>query len=182
MRARHLVVATALAAALAAAAAPAPAQALKMPKVDFEYDKEADFSSFRTYSWKESTEGAADPQMHTRIVWYVERELEKKGLKKAADGKGDLLVWYYAKGHSGFKGTPSTQEGYLPGGAGQLTTAVDFKKVTEGTLIVDLVRASDDKSVWRAGTDWVTIDKKRVDAETASAVRMLIGKYPPPKP
>ena len=182
MRARHLVVAAALAAALAAAAAPAPAQALKMPKVDFEYDKEADFSSFRTYSWKESTEGAADPQMHTRIVWYVERELEKKGLKKAADGKGDLLVWYYAKAHSGFKGTPSTQEGYLPGGAGQLTTAVDFKKVTEGTLIVDLVRASDGKSVWRAGTDWVTIDKKRVDAETASAVRMLIGKYPPPKP
>jgi hypothetical protein len=182
MRARHVVVAAALAAALAAAAAPVPAQALKMPKVELDYDKEADFAAFSTYSWKESTEGAADPQMHTRIVWYVERELEKKGLKKAADGKGDLLVWYYAKGHSGFKGTPSTEEGYLPGGAGQLTTAVDFKKVTEGTLILDLVRASDDKSVWRAGTDWVTIDKKRIDAETASAVRLLIAKYPPPKP
>ena len=182
MRARVPVAAFLLAVALATAAGPLVAQALKMPKVELDYDKEADFAAFETYSWKDSTEGAADPQMHTRIVWYVERELEKKGLKKAADGKGDLLVWYYAKGHSGFKGTPSTQEGYLPGGAGQLTTAVDFKKVTEGTLIVDLVRASDGKSVWRAGTDWVTIDKKRVDAETASAVRMLIGKYPPPKP
>jgi hypothetical protein len=182
MRARPQVVAAVLAVAFAAAAAPLLAQALKMPKVELDYDKEADFSAFKTYSWKDSTEGAADAQMHTRIVWYVERELEKKGLKKAADGKGDLLVWYYAKAHSGLKGTPSTEEGYLPGGAGQLTTAVDFQKVLEGTLILDLQRASDGKSVWRAGTEYTTIDKKRIDAETASAVRLLIAKYPPPKP
>jgi hypothetical protein len=36
--------------------------------------------------------------------------------------------------------------------------------------------------VWRAGTGYGTIDKKRVDADTARAVRMLTAKYPPPKP
>jgi hypothetical protein len=36
--------------------------------------------------------------------------------------------------------------------------------------------------VWRAGTENIPIDKKRIDADTESAVRLLMSKYPPPKP
>jgi hypothetical protein len=157
-------------------------QEFTMPKVDLDYDKEVDFSTFTTYSWKDPAEAAKDPQMHTRIIWYVERELEKKGLKKAPEGQGDVLVRYYAKANSGLRGTPSQGESYLPGGAGQLTTGVDFSKVVEGTLILEIQRGSDEKAVWRAGTQRITIDKKRIDADTASAVRLLMSKYPPPKP
>ena len=163
-------------------AALVPAQQLKMPKVELDYEKDVDFSAFKTYSWKDPAAAAKDPQMYTRIIWYVERELEKKGLKKAPDGQGDLLVRYYAKAHEGLKGTPTQGESYLPGGAGQLTTGVDFSKVTEGTLILEFQRASDEKAVWRAGTQHVSIDKKRIDADTASAVRLLVSKYPPPEP
>jgi hypothetical protein len=158
------------------------AQPFTMPKVDVDYDKEVDFSTFRTFSWKEPEAAAKDPQMHTRIVWYVERELEKKGLRKAADGEGDLHVRYYAKGKESLKGTPSQGQTYLPGGAGQMSTSVDFQKVLAGTLIIELQRASDGKPVWRAGSEYGSIDKKRIDAETASAVRMLVSKYPPPAP
>ena len=112
----------------------------------------------------------------------MERALEKKGLTKAAEGAGDLFVRYYAKGREGFKGTPSQGESYLPGGAGQLTTGVNFQKVAEGTLILELQRASDEKAVWRAGTENIPIDKKRIDADTEGAVRLLMSKYPPPKP
>jgi hypothetical protein len=153
-----------------------------MPKVDLDYDREVDFTVLRTYSWKDPAAAAKDPQMHTRIIWYVERELEKKGLRKAAEGRGDLFVRYYAKGKEGLKGTASQGESYVPGGAGQLTTAVDFTKVLEGTLILELQRASDEKAVWRAGTEHLPIDRKRIDADTASAVRLLLSKYPPPKP
>lgn len=41
--------------------------------------------------------------------------------------------------------------------------------------------ASDEKPVWRAGTQGFSIDKKRIDAEAASAVRLLVSKYPPPR-
>lgn len=181
MRAR-LPLAAALALALSLPAVPLLAQAIVMPKVELDYDREADFSAFSTYSWKDPAAAAKDPQMHTRIIWYVERELEKKGLRKAAGGRGDLFVRYYAKAHEGLKGTPTQGESHLPGGAGQLTTSVDFSKVLEGTLILELQRASDEKPVWRAGTSYRSIDKKRIDAETASAVRLLTAKYPPPKP
>ncbi len=86
------------------------------------------------------------------------------------------------KGHEGLKGTPSQGQTTLPGGSGQLTTSVDFHKVLEGTLLVELQRATDEKAVWRAATEYRSIDKQRIDAETASAVRHLIAKYPPPKP
>ncbi len=171
-----------LAVAAAAIAPAALAQTITMPKVDLDYDKDVDFSAFKTFSWKDPLAAAKDPQMHTRIIWYVERELEKKGLKKVPDGQGDLFVRYYAKAKQGYKGTPSQDQSYLSGAASQLTTSVDFSKVVEGTLLLEIQRASDEKAVWRAGTGYGTIDKKRIDAETASAVRMLLAKYPPPKP
>jgi hypothetical protein len=168
--------------AAVAFASGALAQGLKMPKVELDYDKEVDFSAFRTFSWKDPLAAAKDPQMHTRIIWYVERELEKKGLAKKPEGEGDLFVRYYAKGRESYKGTPTQSESYLSGAAGQLTTSVDFSKVAEGTLLLELQRASDGKAVWRAGSGYGSIDKKRLDADTARAVRLLLSKYPPPSP
>jgi hypothetical protein len=173
----------ALAAVMAAAFSSAAfAQTIAMPKVELDYDKDVDYSAFKTFSWKEPLAAAKDPQMHTRIVWYVERELEKKGLTKKPEGGGDLFVRYYAKGRSSFKGTPSQTDSYMPGTAGQLTTSVDFSKVLEGTLLLELQRASDDKVVWRAGSGYGALDKKRLDAEAARAVRLLLSKFPPPSP
>jgi len=166
---------------LLALAGSASAQALKMPKVEVTFDQEADFSKFQTFSWKDPGAAAKDPQMHTRIIWYVERELEKKGLKKAPEGQGDLFVRYYAKGKESVQGTPSQGETYLPGGAGQLSTSVDFHKVLAGSLIIELQRATDEKPVWRAGSQYTALDKDKIDAETRSAVRMLMSKYPPAK-
>jgi hypothetical protein len=179
MRARRPLAAVALASLLVPAAL---AQPLKMPKVELTYDKDVDFSAFKTYSWKDPAAAAKDPQTNTRIIWYVERELEKKGLAKNSEGKGDLFVRYYAKAKESLKGTGNQEESYLSGAAGQLTTSVDFQKVVEGTLILEMQRASDEKTVWRAGSGWGSIDKKRIDAETASAVRLLLSKFPPPKP
>jgi len=178
----HRLPRTPLALAAVALASAALGQPLTMPKVELDFDKDADFSAFKTYSWKDPLGAAKDPQMHTRIIWYVERELEKKGLTKKPEGEGDLFVRYYAKGRESFKGTPTQNESYLAGAAGQLTTSVDFSKVSEGTLLLELQRASDGRAVWRAGSGYGSLDKKRLDADTARAVRLLLSKYPPPSP
>jgi hypothetical protein len=160
-------------------ASPALAQQLRLPQVEVDADPEADFSSFHTYGWKDPARPAADPRAHTSIVWYVDAELRKKGLEKVAENP-DLWVRYYAKGQSRLKGTPQQGDSRLPGGTGSLTASVDFQKVREGTLILELQRASDEKVVWRAGSDFSSIDESRLDAEIRSAVRLLVGKYPPP--
>jgi hypothetical protein len=165
--------------ALAAMASPSPAQDLRLPRVDLDYDPEADFASFRTYAWKDPVQAARDPKARTSIVWYVDAGLRKKGLEKV-DADPDLYVRYYAKGRTKLKGTPSQGQSRLPGGTGSLSTSVDFAKVAEGTLILELQRASDGKAVWRAGSDFTAIDTKRLDSEIRSAVGMLLAKYPPP--
>lgn len=182
MRLRVLGFALAAALGSLSPAPPAGAQQFAMPKVDLDFDKQADFSKFKTYAWKDTGIVAEDPGMHARIVWYVERGLESKGLAKAKPGATpDLLVRYYARKRSEIVGTPNQAETTLPGGAGQLTTSVDLHKVLAGTLLVELQRASDGTAVWRAGTQLRSIDTQRIDAETKSAVRLLLGKYPPPK-
>ena len=173
-----------LAAALGSLSLPplAAAQQFAMPKVELEADKSVDFTQFKTYSWKSDDVVAEDPGMHARIVWYVERELERKGLAKAKDGgTGDLLVRYFGKKRSDIVGTPSQGETYVPGGATQQTTSVDLHKVVGGELLIELQQASAGKVVWKASTEYRTIDKQRIDAEVKSAVAKLLAKYPPPK-
>lgn len=177
MPSRRVLLALAL---LAAGSPSAFAQGFRMPRVDVEHDAEADFATFKTYRWKDPASPAADPKAHVSIVWYVDRELRKKGLTKVAEGPADLFVRYYAKAREGLKGTPTQGESYLPGGTGSLSTGVDFRRVQEGTLIVELQRVSDEKPVWRAGTEWASVDKKRLDAEIETGVRTLFAKYPPP--
>jgi hypothetical protein len=178
---KTLLVCLAALAAVALATPAVRAQQFRMPRVDVDFDERVDFSQFKTYSWKDTEAAVSDPGMHTRIVWYVDRELEKKGLQKKLDGTGELLVRYYAKKREGLQGSSSQGETTLPGGAGQLTTSVDFRMVLEGTLLVELQRASDGKAIWRAAVEYRSIDKSRIDAETASAVRLLMAKYPPRK-
>jgi len=167
------------AAAIAFGAAPLPAQQLRLPQVDVDFDPEVDFGEFHTYGWKDPARPAEDPKAHTSIVWYVDGELPKKGLEKVAQGP-DLWVRYYAKARSRIKGTPSQTDSRLPGGTGSLTASIDFQKVREGTLILELQRASDERVVWRAGSDFTSIDARRLDAEIRAAVRLLLRRYPPP--
>jgi hypothetical protein len=172
-------------AALGAVAAAAPAQQLRMPTVEVHSDPEVDFSAFRTFGWKAPVSPAERREVHTSIYWYVDRGLEEKGLTKVPDGSDttpDLFVRYYAKSRSRIEGTPVQTQDLLPGSPKTMTTSFDLQKVRAGTLILELQRASDNKAVWRAGTDISRLDQKRIDAEVRRTVQMLLAKYPPKPP
>jgi hypothetical protein len=159
------------------------AQALRMPKVEVHSDSETDFTRFHSYAWKDPVSPAERPEVHTSIIWYVERGLEQKGLTKVepeSETEPDVFIRYYAKGRSSVQGTPRQTQRLLPGSAETLTTTTSFdlKKVQAGTLILELQKP-DNTTVWRAGTDISRIDEKRIDAEVQRAVRMLLAKYPP---
>ena len=157
------------------------AQQLKMPRVDVHADPDTDFTKIKTYGWKDPVSPAKSHDVAISIIWYVERELEKKGLTKIPDddpATPDVFIRYYAKAKSSVQGTPNQSQSMLPGGPENLTTSFDLNKVREGTLILEIQRASDNKALWRAGSEF-GIDPKRVDAEVSSAVKLLLRKYPP---
>jgi hypothetical protein len=168
--------------AMAAMAPAALAQQLHMPRVEVQAAPDVDFAEFRTYAWKDPVSPAESPEVNMSIVWYDERGLEEKGLAKIepeSETAPDVFVRYYAKSKSSIQGTPVQTRDLLPGSPKTMTTSVDLHKVSAGTLILEIQRASDNQAVWRAGTDISRIDEKRVDAEVQRAVRMLLAKYPP---
>jgi hypothetical protein len=160
----------------------ATAQQLQMHQVEVQTDPDADFAALKTYGWKDPVSPAKNQSVHTSIIWYVERELTERGMTKIRDddpAAPDVFVRYYAKGRSSIEGTPSKSQDILPGGpkTTTTTTSFDLSKVRSGTLIVEIQRATDNKALWRAGSNF-RVDEKRVDAEVSRAVSLLFSRYP----
>lgn len=164
--------------------APAGAQLLKLTQAEVESDPGADFAAFRTFAWKDTQVPAANPTVHTNVVWYVERGLQGKGLKKVAEG-ADLLLRYYTSASESLKSQPTetvappsgaTTSGSLAGG----TARVDVHKARHASLVLEMYRASDGALVWKGSTPGAAFDKDRLDSEVSAAVKLLIAKYPPP--
>ena len=155
-------------------------------KVDYDYDRSADFQAFKTFDWMP----VPDKEMTSELLLAsikvaTEFELEAKGLMKSSTAPDFLIVahtnvqnevavakWGYAYGpRSNYLGT------YWGTGA---APAYSYE---EGTLILDFVNPTTKQMIWRgsakADVDYVdspdkgwTIIKK--------AVKAMLGNFPPP--
>jgi uncharacterized protein DUF4136 len=167
----------ALAITIMLAALPLPAQVLTLPKADVDYDHAVDFHAFRTYQWKDTQDRLPNPARHAAMVTAIERELERKGLTKTADGKPDVRVRFYASVEKHLRGASRQSEGPWNN---ELRTSVDIEKMAEGTLIVELYEASTDERVWRGTTTRVFRDSALDEDAIRSAVALVLRTYPPP--
>ena len=158
-------------------------------KIKIDYDKSADFSKFKTFSW---TRGAppTNPLINQIIIDGVEQSLASKGLTKVNDG-GDLLisvavaiqydiqVAQQSRGNTG-----SDLQTGIPTGAGQ---PFDIRK---GSLVIDMENPSAKSIVWHGlATDTLKYepsgdmqkDAKKVEGRLRKVVAKMLNKYPPAK-
>jgi len=63
-------------------------------KVASEYDKKADFATYKTYTWVEGRK-ATVPLGHELLVKGIEKEMSARGLTKDDSGQAHLTVAYY---------------------------------------------------------------------------------------
>ncbi len=143
-----------------------------------DYDRAADFSHYRTYSWRE-VDDVPNPLLDQRIHAAVDRALTDKGLTQVEQG-GDLTVVYH--------GRIETQNrvemwdpawGYLGGWRwSQPERGITMvREIPVGTLIVDLVDTKTNELVFR-GTATGVIDPHRIpearqEALNTAATRMF---------
>jgi hypothetical protein len=150
------------------AATPAWAQ-----KVNADWDKAANFASYKSYKWSTGRvpEGTS-PLMIQRIESAVESELASIGLVKV-EKDPDVLVAF----QGATKEDVSLQSwGYSPRwGGGQ----VDVNRVLVGTLLIDLIDAKTDKLVFRAtASDTVSDNPQKNEKKIQKAVEKMFEKYP----
>jgi hypothetical protein len=163
--------------------------------VRYNFDKQADFSSFKTYRWV-AIKGAQQLSDLTdrQIKAAIDVELSKKGLTQIdADGSqtADLLIGYqvaidtekqFTSYDTGWGYGPGWYGGGWYGGGGGMTTG-STSTIYIGQLALDVYHASPQSLVWR-GTVSKTLDANakpdKQQKNLTKSVSKLLRNYPPP--
>jgi len=170
-------------------------------KVGYDYDRNTDFTTYRTYEWlpgpQERTGDSrldnSDVDMRIRIA--VGGQLRLKGYTSPATGKPDFYVayhvglndlvpdmssQYYSPGMSGIPFTRSADSRYAGGHAPTSTPASPAS--LSGTLLVDVVDVSSNILVWRATADG-TVDPGLTSEQRDERIRTIVHEmfthFPP---
>jgi hypothetical protein len=156
--------------------------ALAAQTVTYDYDKSANFATFKTYTWVKGT-NVNDALNHQRIVRAVDAQMALRGFTKVEAGaSSDLLVAYHASFDTNLRinGFSSGWGGYRFGGS--RTGTATAEEIVVGTLIVDMVDASTKTIVWR-GTATKELDPKanaeKRDKNINRAAEKIFKNYPP---
>ena len=148
-------------------------------QVKTDYDRSANFSQYKTYSWQKVQ--TQDPLWVGRIKEAVNTALTAKGLTPVESG-GDIAIVAIEMTknqqslntfYNGFGG------GWRWGGGfGDATTTVDNYKV--GTLVVDLFDAKTKKIIWRGSSSDTLSDKSDKNIKNLDkGVQKMFDHFPP---
>ncbi len=158
--------------------------------VRYNFDKDTDFSKFKTYEWVE-IKGAqqVDSLTDKQIKAAVDAGLAQKGLSNVQDN-ADLFVAYQAATGTEKQFTSyNTGWGYGPGwygggwyGPGGGMTTGSTSTIYTGQLVLDMYNPSGHDLIWR-GVASKTLDPKakpeKREKNLDKAVAKLLKKYPP---
>ena len=162
--------------------------------VRFNFDKNTDFSRFKTYKWVELKDAAkVNDLVSKQIMSSIDAELATKGLKKVDADPADLYIGYQAgigqeKQFTSYSsdwgyGGGWYRGGWYGGGMGSSTTTGQTETIYVGQLALDMYDSANKDLVWR-GLASKTIDEKaKPEKQTknlAKAVQKLLKNYPPP--
>jgi Domain of unknown function (DUF4136) len=161
--------------------------------VRYNFDKDTDFSKFKTYKWVSLKDAAkVNDILDKEIKAAIEKDLAAKGLTKVDADPADLYVAYQAAvGQEKQFTSYGTDWGYGPGwyrggwyGPTSTTTTGQTSTIYIGQLALDMYDPANHDLVWR-GVASKTIDPnakpEKQQKNITKAVNKLLKKYPPPK-
>ena len=189
----RFVHATIVRTALALAAAVLPATTALAQQVNYDFDRDADFSKYKTFAYQVCMK-IENPLVDKRIVAGLENALALEGLTKA-EGDADVNVTYHSSTTEDVViDTTSWGYGYGPGwawghgaygygygyGGGPASSTTTIRKYTRGTLVIDVWDARTKELVWRGtASDSVSDDPQKNDKKVQKALQKLFKLYPP---
>jgi hypothetical protein len=150
--------------------------------VTTDYDRSANFASFKSYAWVRGTD-VPDQLNHRRIVQSIDAQLTQKGMRMVEKSANpDVLIAYHANFDRDLQinGFSSGWGAYRWGGNRSGTARAE--EITVGTLVVDMVDAKSNTIVWR-GMASKDLDERasaaKRDKNARKAMEKLFKNYPP---
>lgn len=160
--------------------------------VSYDYDKQADFTKYKTYSyygWAKGSDQVLNRFDQERIEDYTAVELAARGLTYVESG-GDLTVSLFIQfnqkkgvnAYTNHYGGSPYGYGYGPGwgwGYGYSTTTYQEYDYLVGTLVIDVFDHQQKKLIWQGvGSKTVDSDPSTVEAKVEQAVKAIMYNYP----
>jgi hypothetical protein len=151
-------------------------------KVSYDYDRQADFSKYKTYAFsEESMDMGLDQLNRDRVIDAVKNQMALKGFIQSHTP--EVVVDIHVKGEKKTTATATTTgtpRMYRYGG--YATTQVTYDEYIEGTMFITLVDKAEDKIIWQ-GIGTKTIDEnaspEKREESINSSVEKIMANYPP---
>jgi uncharacterized protein DUF4136 len=149
--------------------------------VNYDYDRAADFSEFKTYAWVRGTE-LNDELNHKRIVRALDAQLATKGLSRIEDARNaDMVVAYHANFDQNLQ-INGYSSGFGGPRFGNISGSATTHRVTTGTLVIDMMDAGTKTIVWRGVAErdlnpGASPEKREKDI--TKATEKIFKNYPP---
>ncbi len=159
-------------------------------KVSYDYDKQADFSQYQTYSYSEAATDLPIQELNqARLLRAIDQEMTARGFTKSESP--DVLVDLHVRAEQKRDATATTTyNGGMYGnpwrwgyGGGFSTTQVNVNEYVEGTLFINVVDTEMEKIVWQGiGTKTLSedISPEKREENINKAVSKIFENYPVP--
>lgn len=152
-------------------------------QVTSDYDREASFSTYKTYAFGEDAYKLGIDQLNQdRVLKAIENELAVKGFSQS--DTPDMIIDVYIKGKQVVTANATTT-GYpyrYRYGGGFTTTQVTYDEYIEGTMIILFVDKSKGKIFWQgAGTKAIdeNASPQKREENINYVVQQILSNYPP---
>ncbi|HEY9114876.1 MAG TPA: DUF4136 domain-containing protein [Bacteroidales bacterium] len=167
-------------------------------QITWDYDKDADFANLKTYEyygWADNSDKILNVIDKTRIEKSFAAEFTKRGISYVKEG-GDMVVALYIVTEQRQETTATTTGvggiyggygyggyyGYGPRwgwGTGMAQTTVSTTNYTDGTLIISVFDAKEQKLIWEgAASGTINEDPQKRDKNIPKVAAEVMQYYP----
>jgi hypothetical protein len=158
-------------------------------KVSYDYEKTANFASFKTYAHKDGTK-VGQQLIDDRIVAAIDTQMAAKGFTKVESNPDVFVIYHMAFDKEKDISTFSSGYGggYGPygygwgGGWAGGTTNTTVRDILVGTIVIDMADAKKGQLVWRGmGVKEVNTqaNPEKRDKSINEAAKKIFKNYPP---
>ncbi len=154
-------------------------------KVTIDFDRNTDFSKYKTYSFGEGTP-APETLTNQRIHEAIESQLAAKGLTMV-ESNPDLIVVYHCavdkqtQLNTSYLGGWGWGRGWGRWGGGMGNSITQVEQIPVGHLIVDIGDTAEKRYIWRGTSTKTVSSNPQKNAKTIDeGVKKMFEKFPPP--
>jgi hypothetical protein len=157
-------------------------------KIEGDYDRSVDFSSYKTYAWGNNLE----PQRIAAklvITGAIEQELERRGLQQSDVEHADIIIRYQAATDTDMNFNVTVDPTYAAVGGIPLNGATVWdpgfavassgRYLKKGTLIIDVFDVQHHKLVWSVtARDTINEHTDKAIKQVSKIVSAMFDRYP----